>query len=52
MMPDDPTQAHPDTFDSDFYEEDEPVEGILAIFAQGPVGVTAPPEEGDPDDRQ
>lgn len=29
--------------DDDFYEEDEPIEDILAIVARSPSGVTAPP---------
>jgi hypothetical protein len=33
------------SFDSDFYEEDEPIEEILAIFERGVKGVTAPPDE-------
>ena len=34
----------PGEFASDFYEEDEPIEKILAIFERGPDGVTAPPD--------
>lgn len=30
------------SFHSDFYEEDEPIEKIMAIFAGGVKGVTAP----------
>jgi hypothetical protein len=37
--------ADPRSFDSDFYEEDEPIEKILAIFERGVKGVTAPPDE-------
>jgi hypothetical protein len=37
--------ADPRSFDSDFYEEDEPIEKIMAIFERGPKGVTAPPYE-------
>jgi len=32
-------------YDGDFYEEDEPIEKILAILARGFDGVTAPPDE-------
>jgi hypothetical protein len=32
-------------YDGDFYEEDEPVEKIVAILARGFDGVTAPPDE-------
>lgn len=28
---------------SDFYEEDEPIEDVLAAWERGPHGVTAPP---------
>jgi hypothetical protein len=41
--------ADPRSFESDFYEEDEPIEKILAIFEQGAKGVTAPPEEAADD---
>jgi hypothetical protein len=34
-----------DLDDGDFYEEDEPVEKIVAILARGFDGVTAPPDE-------
>jgi hypothetical protein len=37
--------ADPTSFESDFYEEDEPIETILTIFDRGVKGVTAPPEE-------
>ena len=37
--------ADPRSFESDFYEEDEPIEKILAIFEEGVKGVTALPEE-------
>jgi hypothetical protein len=32
-------------YDGDFYEEDEPIEKIVAILARGFDGVTAPPDE-------
>jgi hypothetical protein len=35
----------PEVYDSDFYEEDEPIERIIAILARDPDGVTAPPDE-------
>jgi hypothetical protein len=35
----------PEVYDSDFYEEDEPIEKIMAILARAPDGVTAPPDE-------
>jgi hypothetical protein len=37
--------AIPRSFDSDFYEEDEPIEEIMAIFERGVKGVTVPPDE-------
>jgi hypothetical protein len=37
--------ADPRSFDSDFYEEDEPLEKIMAIFERGVKGVTGPPDE-------
>lgn len=42
-------EADPRSFESDFYEEDEPIEKILAIFDRGVKGVTAPPEEAADD---
>jgi hypothetical protein len=39
----------PEVYDSDFYEEDEPIEKIVAILARDPDGVTAPPEEAADD---
>jgi hypothetical protein len=41
--------ADPRSFDSDFYEEDEPIEKIMAIFERGPKGVTVPPDEAADD---
>src|SRR4029453_19405019 len=35
----------PKVYDSDFYEEDEPIEKIMAIHAREPDGVTAPADE-------
>jgi hypothetical protein len=35
----------PEIYDGDFYEEDEPIEKIMAILAKGFDGVTAPPDE-------
>jgi hypothetical protein len=34
-----------EVYDSDFYEEDEPIEDILAILEDGFDGVTTPPDE-------
>jgi hypothetical protein len=39
----------PDVYDSDFYEEDEPIEKIMAILAREPDGVTVPPDEAADD---
>ena len=39
----------PEVYDSDFYEEDEPIETIMAILAREPAGVTAPPDEAADD---
>jgi hypothetical protein len=39
----------PEVYDSDFYEEDEPIEKIVAILARDPDGVTAPPDEAADD---
>jgi hypothetical protein len=41
--------ADPRSFESDFSEEDEPIETILTIFDRGVKGVTAPPEEAADD---
>lgn len=32
--------------DDDFYEDDEPLEQVRALFYEGPHGVTAPPRHG------
>jgi hypothetical protein len=42
-------EADSRSFPSDFYEEDEPIEKIVAIFEKGAKGVTAPPEEAADD---
>lgn len=34
-----------EVYDSDFYEEDEPIEDIMAILEGGFDGVTTPPDE-------
>ena len=34
-----------EVYESDFYEEDEPIEKIMAILARKPDGVTALPDE-------
>jgi len=34
-----------EVYDGDFFEEDEPIEKIMAIVARGFDGVTAPPGE-------
>jgi hypothetical protein len=34
-----------EVYDSDFYEEDEPIEDIMAILESGFDGVTTPPDE-------
>ena len=36
-------------YDSDFYEEDEPIEKIMAIIESGFDGVTTPPDEAADD---
>lgn len=34
-------------YDDDFYEEDEPLEDLIAAFERGEKGVTAPPPRSD-----
>ena len=38
-----------EVYDSDFYEEDEPIEDIMAILEGGFDGVTTPPDEAADD---
>jgi hypothetical protein len=38
-----------EVYDSDFYEEDEPIEDIMAILEDGFDGVTTPPDEAADD---
>jgi hypothetical protein len=38
-----------EVYDSDFYEEDEPIEKIMAILEGGFDGVTTPPHEAADD---